>query len=77
MAHAEDWPQYMRDSQHTGDAESERIEMPLGLVAQIKLDDAVLSAPVVVRGRVYVVDQMGSAYRHRPSTSRMSDRSSW
>src|SRR5204863_3684041 len=36
--------------------------LPLGLVAQVRLDDAVMTSPAVVGGRAYVVDQMGTAY---------------
>ena len=59
---AADWPQYMRDAMHTADAKDERLAMPLSLAARVELDDAVLTSPVVVAGRVYVVDQMGAAY---------------
>ena len=37
-AHAADWPQFMSDSAHTGNVEEEVLQMPLGLIAQIKLD---------------------------------------
>ncbi|HLF94491.1 MAG TPA: PQQ-binding-like beta-propeller repeat protein, partial [Planctomycetota bacterium] len=57
-----DWPQFMRVPEHTGDAAEESLKLPLGLVAQVKLDDAVLSSPAVVGDRAYVVDQMGTAY---------------
>jgi outer membrane protein assembly factor BamB len=59
---AADWPQFMRNANHTGDAADETLRLPLGLVAQVRLDDAVLTAPAVVAGRAYVVDQMGTAY---------------
>lgn len=59
---AADWPQFMRDAAHTGDAAEENLHLPLGLVAQVKLDDAVLTAPAIVGGKAYVVDQMGAAY---------------
>ncbi|PCJ61851.1 MAG: hypothetical protein COA79_06030 [Planctomycetota bacterium] len=59
---AQDWSQFMRDSSHTGNAEDESLQLPLGLVSQIKLDDAVLTSPVIVSGNIYVVDQMGTAY---------------
>ena len=50
-AHGQDaWPQFMRDSAHTGDAASEALQLPLGLTAQIKLDDAVLTSAAVVDG---------------------------
>lgn len=59
---AADWPQFMRHATHTGDAADESLRLPLGLVAQVKMDDAVLTSAAVVEGRVYVVDQMGTAY---------------
>lgn len=65
---ATDWPQYLRDAQHTGDAREERLELPLALTAQVELEDAVLTAPAVVAGRIYVVDQMGTAYAIYPET---------
>lgn len=61
-ATAADWPQFMRGPEHTGDAPNETLRLPLGLATCVKLDDAVTTAPAVVAGRVYVVDQMGKAY---------------
>jgi outer membrane protein assembly factor BamB len=58
----ESWPQFMRDAGHTGDAAAEELRLPLGLVSQVALDDAVLSSPAVVGDHAYVVDQMGTAY---------------
>jgi len=69
LAQAADWPQFMRDAAHTGDAADESLRLPLGLNAQVKLDDAVLTSPAVVGGRVYVVDQMGIAYCIDPVAS--------
>ena len=40
-----DWPQFMRNSAHTGDAADETLRLPLKLVAQVKLEDAVVSSP--------------------------------
>ncbi len=60
-AAAGDWPQFMRSPEHSGDAGDEALALPLGLIAQVKLDDAVLTGPAVVGGRAYVVDQMGTA----------------
>ena len=57
-----DWSQFMRVPEHTGDAATENLSFPLGLVAQVRLDDAILSSPAVVGKRAYVVDQMGTAY---------------
>jgi outer membrane protein assembly factor BamB len=59
---AADWPQFMRNAAHTGNAADEELRLPLGLVAQVPLDDAVLTSAAVVGGRAYVVDQMGTAY---------------
>jgi len=59
---AGDWPQFMLNSEHNGNAEHEELKFPLGLEAQIKLDDAVTTSPAIVGGLVYVVDQMGTAY---------------
>jgi outer membrane protein assembly factor BamB len=52
----------MCNAQHNGDARAEQFGLPLHLNAQIELGDAVLSSPVIVGGRIYVVDQMGAAY---------------
>jgi len=68
---AADWPQFMRNSSHTGDAVEESLRLPLGLVAQVRLNDAVLTAPAVVAGRAYVVDQMGTAYCIDPHAGRI------
>ncbi|MBI3822779.1 MAG: PQQ-binding-like beta-propeller repeat protein, partial [Planctomycetes bacterium] len=62
MVAAADWPQFMHNAAHTGDAADEALRLPLGLAAQVKLDDAVLTSAAVVQGRAYVVDQMGTAY---------------
>jgi len=59
---AADWPQFMRNPAHTGDAADEGLRLPLGLAAQVRLDDAVMTSLAVVGGKVYVVDQMGTAY---------------
>jgi outer membrane protein assembly factor BamB len=70
-ASAADWPQFMRDSKHSGNAADESLKMPLGLVAQVKLLDAVMTSPAVVGGKVYVVDQMGTAYCVDPGARRI------
>jgi outer membrane protein assembly factor BamB len=66
-----DWPQFMRDAGHTGYAAQETLRLPLGLVAQVKLKDAVLTSAAIVLGRAYVVDQMGSAYCIEPHSGRI------
>ncbi|MBL8792372.1 MAG: PQQ-binding-like beta-propeller repeat protein [Planctomycetia bacterium] len=68
---AADWPQFMRGPQHTGDAADEALRLPLGLATCVQLDDAVTTSPAVVAGRVYVVDQMGTAYCIDPAANRI------
>ena len=48
---AADWPQFMRNSAHTGDAADEELRLPLALMAQVRLDDAVMTSAAVVGGR--------------------------
>ena len=61
VASGEDWPQYMRDASHSANS-VERWNGNLGIDAKFKLDDAILTSPAVVSDRVFVVDQMGTAY---------------
>src|SRR5687767_3470667 len=61
-AAAGDWPQFMRTAERAGDAADEELKPPLGLATCVRLGDAVTTSPAVVAGRVYVVDQMGTAY---------------
>jgi len=68
---AADWPQFMRGAEHAGDAANEELRLPLGLATCLKLDDAVTTSPAVVAGRVYVVDQMGTAYCIDPTANRI------
>ncbi|MFH0982059.1 MAG: PQQ-binding-like beta-propeller repeat protein [Planctomycetota bacterium] len=70
-AFASDWPQFMRGPERTGDADDEVLQLPLGLVAQVKLDDAVMTSPAVVGGLAYVVDQMGTAYCVDPKAGKI------
>jgi len=51
----------MGHPERTGDASGETLTLPLGLVAQVKLDDAVTTSPAVVGPHAYIVDQMGTA----------------
>ena len=71
QASAADWPQFMRDASHTGDAADEALAIPLGLLAQVRLDDAAMTSPAVVDGLAYVVDQMGTAYCVDPRAGRI------
>ena len=68
---AGDWPQFMRNCEHAGNAAEERLAMPLDLSARVKLDDAVLTSPAVVAGKVFIVDQMGTAYCVDPGANRI------
>ena len=49
---SEDWPQFMRDSEHRGDAGGQGLRLPLGLATRVQLDDAILASPAVVAGKV-------------------------
>jgi outer membrane protein assembly factor BamB len=68
---AADWPQFMLDAAHTGDAADEALRLPLGLVAQVPLEDAVMTSAAIVDGRAYVVDQMGTAYAIDPRAGKI------
>jgi outer membrane protein assembly factor BamB len=59
---ADDWTQLRHDARHSGDAPQRNVQLPLGLAATAAMDDAVLTAPVVAGGRVYVVDASGTAW---------------
>jgi len=72
---AGDWPQFGRIAEHTGDAADEPLRLPLGLATCVQLDDAVTTSPAVVGGRVYVVDQMGTAYAVDPKANKVLWRS--
>jgi len=71
-----DWPQFMRVPEHTGDASSETLRLPLKLGTFVRLSDAVLASPAVAAGRVFVVDQMGTAYCVDPTRNRVVWKSS-
>jgi outer membrane protein assembly factor BamB len=58
----ESWLQFKYDSQHSGNAPDRSVTMPLGLVGSVQLTDAIFAAPVVVKGRIYVVDGSGVAF---------------
>jgi outer membrane protein assembly factor BamB len=75
-ARAADWPQFMRTPEHTGDAAGESLRLPLGLAVCVRLEDAVTTAPAVAGGKVYVVDQMGTAYCIDPAANRIAWKSS-
>jgi outer membrane protein assembly factor BamB len=73
---AADWPQFMRSADHAGDAEKEVLQRPLELAVAVQLDDAVMTSPAVVGGKVFVADQMGTAYCIDPTANRIVWKSS-
>ncbi|MEQ9410710.1 MAG: PQQ-binding-like beta-propeller repeat protein [Fuerstiella sp.] len=56
---AGDWRQLQGDALRSGNAAQESLQLPLKLVAAVPLTDAILAAPVVADGTVYVVDGSG------------------
>jgi len=62
VAAEENWPQFKYDCRHSGNVPDRSVNTPLGLVGVVPLTDAVFTAPVVVDGRVYVVDGSGVAF---------------
>jgi outer membrane protein assembly factor BamB len=54
-----DWPQLLGDGLRSGNAASEALETPLGLVAAVPLNDGIYAAPIVAGGRVFVIDGSG------------------
>src|SRR6266508_3677479 len=70
---AADWPQFMRDPEHAGDAAEEALRLPLGLATCVKLDEVVTTARAVVGGWMYVENKMVTAY----CTPRKNNRVLW
>lgn len=61
QASAEDWPQFMFNAAHSGNAADREIKADsLGLQGALALTDGIYTSPVVTDGKVYVVD--GSGY---------------
>ncbi len=59
---AEDWPQFKFDSRHSGNVADRHVSQTLGLRGSVPLTDAVYTSPVILGGRVYVVDGSGVAF---------------
>ena len=59
---AEDWLQFKYDCGHSGNVPDRSVTTPLGLAGAVPLTDAVLTAPVVADGCVYVVDASGVVF---------------
>ena len=58
----ENWLQFKFDARHSGNVPERSVKTPLGLVGAVPLSDAILTAPVVADGRIYVVDGSGVAF---------------
>ena len=58
----EDWPQFKFDARHSGNVPGRSVATPLRLVGAVPLTDAAFTSPVVMDGRVYVVDGSGVAF---------------
>lgn len=59
---SEDWPQFMFNAAHSGNAASIELDAGrLGLVGSVAMTDGIYTSPVVADGRVYVVDGSGCA----------------
>ncbi len=59
---ADNWEQFKYDCRHSGNVPDRTVTVPLGLVGAVPLTDAVLTAPVVTEGRIYVIDASGVAF---------------
>jgi outer membrane protein assembly factor BamB len=63
MAGAGDWPQFMFDARHSGNAAEHELEPErLGLTASLALSDGICTSPVVKGENVFVVDGSGVAW---------------
>ncbi len=59
---AEVWPQLQGNALRSGNAPHLSLQAPLGLIGALPLTDAVLAAPVVSEGKVFVVDGSGVVF---------------
>jgi outer membrane protein assembly factor BamB len=61
-ASAEDWPQFMFNAAHSGNAAPIDLDVEnLGLQGAVAMTDGIYTSPVVASGKVYVVDGSGCA----------------
>ncbi|MFN0078026.1 MAG: PQQ-binding-like beta-propeller repeat protein [Prosthecobacter sp.] len=59
---AEDWPQFMFNAAHSGNAAQIDLDVEnLGLQGAVAMTDGIYTSPVVADGKVYVVDGSGCA----------------
>lgn len=60
---ADDWPQFMYDARHSGNAPGHEVAAAeLGLAGVVALSDGIYTSPVVADGNVYVLDGSGLAW---------------
>ncbi len=62
ILNADDWLQLKYDSRRSGNVMERTVSLPLGLHGAVPLTDAVYTSPVIVGGRVYVVDGSGVVF---------------
>src|SRR5205814_3107690 len=65
---AEAWPQLQGNALRSGNAPHQSLQAPLGLIGALPLTDAVLAAPVVADGKVFVVDGSGVVFAFDTAT---------
>ncbi|MBN1422847.1 MAG: PQQ-binding-like beta-propeller repeat protein [Planctomycetes bacterium] len=64
----EEWTQIKFDARHSGDVPDRNVAAPLGLIGAVPLTDAIFTAPVVARGRIFAIDGSGVAFAIDAST---------
>jgi len=62
QSQAADWPQFKMDAQRTGNAETEKIKLPLNLNTALSLGAPIMSSPSVIDDKVYVQTENGQVY---------------
>jgi len=68
---AADWPQYKFDAARTGSTPSATFKPPLALKCAVKLDAPCYASPAVMDGKVFVVDESGTAYCINPAAGKV------
>jgi len=58
----DDWPQLLGNARHSGNAPHVTLGDKLGLIAAIPLTDGIFTSPIVVAGKVYVIDGAGVVF---------------
>jgi outer membrane protein assembly factor BamB len=56
-----EWTQLKSDARRSGNCADRDVEESPGLLAALPMSDAVLTSPVIARGKIYVVDASGKA----------------